>query len=67
MKHHIMIALGLLIGTIFSFRLANALLVPGFGLSELYLMGGVVIAAALILFGLKERHYARGKLVSRQR
>lgn len=59
MKHHIMIALGLLMGAVFSFRLANALVVPGLGVSELYLIGGVIIAAALIYFGLKERRYAR--------
>lgn len=59
MKHHIMIALGLLMGAVFSFRLANALVIPGLGVSELYLMGGVVIAAALILFGLRERRAAR--------
>ena len=59
MKHHIMIALGLLMAAIFSFRLANALLAPGFGLLELYLVGGIVIAAALILFGLKERRQTR--------
>lgn len=60
MKHHIMIAMGLLMAAVFSFRLANALLTPDFGLSELYLMGGIVIAAALIFFGLKERRDARG-------
>ena len=59
MKHHIMIALGLLMGAVFSFRLANALVIPGLGFSELYLFGGIVIAAALIFFGLKERRAAR--------
>ena len=54
-----MIALGLLMAAIFSFRLANAIVAPGFGLSELYLFGGIVIAAALIFGGLKERRQAR--------
>ena len=55
MKHHLMIALGILMAAVFSFRLANALLAPGFGVSEVYLFGGIVIAAVLIFFGLKER------------
>lgn len=59
MKHHIMIALGLLMAAIFSFRLANALLSPGLGLSELYLFGGIVIAAALIFGGLRDRRRMR--------
>jgi len=56
MKAHIMIALGLLMAVIFSYRLANALLEPGFGWLELYLFGGIVIAAALIFGGLRERN-----------
>ena len=59
MKHHIMIALGLLMAAIFSFRLANALLSPGLGMSELYLFGGIVIAAALLFSGLKQRRRSR--------
>ena len=58
MKHHIMIALGLLMGVVFSFRLANALLAPGLGILELYLFGGIIIAALLIFFGLRERRHA---------
>jgi len=61
MKHHIMIALGILMAAVFSFRLANALLAPGLGISELYLFGGIVIAALLIFFGLRERRDARHK------
>lgn len=59
MKHHLMIALGLLMAAVFSYRLANALLAPGWGISELYLAGGVGIAAALIFFGLKARRQTR--------
>ena len=67
MKHHIMIALGLLMAAVFSFRLANALLAPGFGILEFYLFGGIVIAAALIFFGLKERRQARAQSKTGQR
>ena len=67
MKHHLMIALGLLMAAVFSYRLANALLVPGFGGSELYLFGGVVIAALLIFFGLKERRHARAQTQDQER
>ena len=67
MKHHLMIALGLLMAAVFSFRLANELLVPGIGGSELYLFGGVVIAALLIFFGLKERRHARAQARDQER
>lgn len=60
-KHHIMISLGLLMAAVFSFRFANALLAPGLGILELYLFGGIVIAAALIFFGLKERRQVRAQ------
>ncbi|MEM7640039.1 MAG: hypothetical protein AAF269_13370 [Pseudomonadota bacterium] len=66
MKHHIMIAMGLLMAAVFSFRLATALLAPGLGLSELYLFGGVIIAAALIFGGLRERRIARTQSRSEQ-
>ncbi|MEP1143212.1 MAG: hypothetical protein ABJH52_05795 [Henriciella sp.] len=59
MKHHIMIALGILMAAIFSFRLANALVVPGFGGLEVYLFGGIILAGWLIFAGLKERRAAR--------
>ena len=67
MKHHIMISLGLLMAAIFSFRLAHALLAPGIGVLELYLFGGIVIAAALIFFGLKERRHVRAQSKTDQR
>ena len=59
MKHHIMIALGILMAAIFSFRMANAIVASGLGFSELYLLGGIVLAVWLIFAGLKERRYAR--------
>ena len=61
MKHHIMIALGLLMTFIFGFRMANAVIDPGFGFRELYLAGGLFLAAWLILAGLKERRYVRAQ------
>lgn len=61
MKHHIMIALGLLMTFIFGFRMANALIDPGLGFRELYLAGGLFLAAWLILAGLKERRFARAQ------
>ena len=64
MKHHLMIAPGLLMAAIFSFRFANAVLVPGWGLSELYLLGGIVIGGLLIFSGLKERRQARDQAPS---
>ena len=54
MKHHTMITLGLLMAVIFSYRLANALIAPGLGVSEIYLLGGIVIASMLIFFGLRD-------------
>ncbi|MEM9572221.1 MAG: hypothetical protein AAF996_12215 [Pseudomonadota bacterium] len=66
MKHHIMIALGLLMAAVFSFRLANAISVPGWGIAELYLAGGIVIASTLIYLGLKERRVAREALKDKQ-
>ena len=59
LKHHIMISLGVLMGAIFSLRMANALITPGIGILEGYLAGGLVIAAALIFSGLKARRHAR--------
>ncbi len=52
---------------IFSFRLAHALLARGIGVLELYLFGGIVIAAALIFFGLKERRQVRAQSKTDQR
>lgn len=60
MKHHIMLALGILLGLVFAVRLAVAILEPGLGVRELYLMGGLVLSAWLILGGLAEWRHARG-------
>ncbi|MEM7767101.1 MAG: hypothetical protein AAF253_06395 [Pseudomonadota bacterium] len=54
MKHHIMIALGLLLGLIFAYRGAIALATPGWGLPEAYIAGGLVLAGWLIRAGLAE-------------
>lgn len=59
MKHHIMIALGLLMAGIFSYQAAFALQSPGLGLWELYLLGGLILAAAIIRKGLIERRLAK--------
>ncbi|MEL6415565.1 MAG: hypothetical protein AAFQ15_11560 [Pseudomonadota bacterium] len=59
MKSHIMIALGLLMAALFSYRMANALLAPGVGWLEFYLFGGIIIAAALIFGGIRERNGPR--------
>jgi len=65
MKHHIMISFGLLMAAVFGFRLANAIMAPGLGWHELYLLGGNVIAAWLIFAGLKERRHARAQAAKR--
>lgn len=61
MKHHIMIALGLLMTVIFGYRMADAILTPGLGGLELYLAGGLILAGWLIFAGLKERRFARNE------
>lgn len=59
MKHHIMIALGLLMCVVFAYRGAIALLAPGFGFEEVYIAGGLLIAGWLIRSGLMEWHTTR--------
>lgn len=49
-----MIALGLLMAILFSYRGAQALLEPGLGFSELYCAGGLVLAGWLIFSGVQE-------------
>jgi hypothetical protein len=55
MKSHLFIAIGLLIGAIFMMRGLEALAEPGIGLRELYIIGGFLIAAALIRTGWRDR------------
>ena len=55
MSRHIFIALGLLMAALFAYRGANALMEPGFGLAELYALGGLVIAASLLGVGMRRR------------
>ncbi|MEL7446944.1 MAG: hypothetical protein AAGK02_14230 [Pseudomonadota bacterium] len=55
MKHHIMIALGLLLLVIFAYRGALALAAPGLGVLEAYIAGGLVLGGWLIRAGLAER------------
>lgn len=52
-KFHLMIALGLLMAGIFAFRGAQSFLAPGFGVPELYNLGGLAIAAALMFQGVQ--------------
>ena len=62
MKHHIMLALGLLMAVIFAYQGANALLEPGFGVKEAYVVGGLVLASWLIFGGISELKAARRNL-----
>jgi len=50
---------------VFGFRLVNAIIVPGLGWLELYLLGGNVIAAWLVFAGLKERRHAHAQTEKR--
>ncbi|WP_415110896.1 hypothetical protein [Hyphomonas sp.] len=64
MKHHIMIALGLLLGLTFALRLARAILTPGLGITEVYLAGGLVLSVWLIIGGLAEWRHVRANRTS---
>ena len=59
MKHHIMLALGILLGLVFAVRLALAILQPGLGFREVYLAGGLVLSAWLMLGGGAEWRHTR--------
>ncbi|MDX1293287.1 MAG: hypothetical protein R3265_10785 [Hyphomonas sp.] len=59
MKHHIMISLGILMGLVFAFRAASAILEPGLGFREAYLLGGLVLSGWLIMGGIAEWRHAR--------
>jgi hypothetical protein len=59
MKHHIMIAVGLLMLVIFFVTGLDAVRAPGLGLRELYVAGGFVLAGFLIHGGVREWRAAR--------
>ena len=59
MKHHIMIALGLLLLVIFGIRLFSAVAQPGIGFDELYCIGGLILAGWLIKGGFAEWKHVR--------
>ena len=54
-KSHLFISFGLLIAAIFFMRGMEAIVEPGLGLNELYILGGFLIAGFLIHAGWKER------------
>ncbi len=55
MKSHIFISSGLLIAAIFFMRGMEALMEPGLGVREIYILGGFLVAGLLIHAGFKER------------
>ena len=54
MRAHLTLAFGFLLAAIFAYRGANALLEPGFGLSELYVLGGLIFAGWFMFSGSRE-------------
>ncbi len=54
MRAHLTLAFGLLLAAIFAYRGANAILEPGFGLSELYVFGGLVFAGWFTFAGSRD-------------
>ena len=59
MKHHIMIALGLLMLVVFTIQAVEAFKAPGLGFREVYTLGGFVLAAWLIKAGFSEWKQAK--------
>ena len=55
MKAHLFISFGLLFVAIFFMRGMDALMEPGLGLREIYILGGFLVAGLLIRAGWKER------------
>ena len=55
MKSHLFISSGLLVAAIFFMRGLEAISVPGLGMSEVYILGGFLVAGLLIHSGWKER------------
>ena len=62
MKSHIFISTGLLIAAIFIVRGLEALGDPGFGLREIYIIGGFIVAGALLRAGWKARQSGKRAL-----
>lgn len=54
MRAHILLSCGLLMLAIFVFRGANAILTPGIGLNEAYVLGGLVLSGWLMFVGSRE-------------
>ncbi|MEM1106183.1 MAG: hypothetical protein AAGH87_07310 [Pseudomonadota bacterium] len=61
MKHHIMIALGLLMLILFAVQAFLALGEPGLGVKEAYVAGGFILAGMLLRGGLAEWRRAAGR------
>lgn len=54
MRAHLLLAIGLLILTIFAYRGANALMEPGIGWNELYVLGGLILGGWISFSGSSE-------------
>lgn len=54
MKKHLMLAVGVLLSVVFGVRTALALLEPGIGGKELYLIGGLLLSGWLIFAAMAE-------------
>lgn len=54
MKGHLFVAFGLIVASIFVFRLLDAIAQPGIGLAEAYVAGGFILSAYLVYFGGRE-------------
>lgn len=59
LKSHLMIAFGILVLIIFAIRGYSALTTPGWGLSEAYVAGGLILGGWLVKSGISEWRYAR--------
>ncbi|MAI89595.1 hypothetical protein [Ponticaulis sp.] len=54
MRVHAVLSIGILMLVIFAYRAANALLEPGLGVRELYILGGLIIAGWMTYSGSSE-------------
>ncbi|PHR61936.1 MAG: hypothetical protein COA43_01825 [Robiginitomaculum sp.] len=59
MKHHLMIALGLILAIIFIIRGAEAFAQPGLGIRELYVLGGFIFSGILLWKGFRDWREAK--------